>query len=241
MSQQPKPKERLEEFLYASQFELTVPRRFPRMRMKAADLWARLTARVGDFVFERQIETSGHAKAFSHYHPDRVWYQPSGWSYLRRILPRREIDAGDVFLDLGSGKGRVLLQAARCPFARVTGVEISPSLNEIAQANIERKRHKLACENVELVTTDATAYELPDDVTVIYLYYPFVGDTFRRVVDNIVASYRRRPRRIRLIYGLPTMEQEILATGIFRPVRSVRILNSGTVQRLALYEARPAT
>ncbi len=87
---------------------------------------------------------------------------------------------------------------------------------------------------------DAAAYEIPDDVTVVYFYYPFVGDTFRRVMDNLAASLARRPRRLRLIYGLPTMEQEILRSGLFRPVRSVRIVNLGVPHRLVMYEANPS-
>lgn len=119
------------------------------------------------------------------------------------------------------------------------GVEISEPLNRIARANIERRRRRLAAD-VEIVTADAAAYEIPNDVTVVYLLYPFVGATFRRVVDNLVSSLRRNPRRLRLIYGLPTMEDEILRSGMFRLVRTVRIVNLGVPHRIAMYEAHPA-
>jgi SAM-dependent methyltransferase len=233
--------ERLEqEFLLASQYEIEQPRHFPRLQSRLTAAWSRLASRAGDLVFEHGIETSGHAHDVPHFHPDRVWYQASGWTYLRRILPRHEVAADDVFLDLGSGKGRILLEAARgYSFARVIGVEISEQLNEIARDNVERRRHRLRAA-VEIVTADAAAYEISDDVTVAYMYYPFVGDTFCRVLDNVLASLERRPRRLRLIYALPTMEDAVLGSGVFRVARTVRTVNLGVPQRIVMFEARPA-
>src|ERR1035438_2297402 len=43
-----------------------------------------------------------------------------------------------VFIDVGSGKGAVLLYASEYPFQRVVGVEFSRELHEIAQKNIAR-------------------------------------------------------------------------------------------------------
>src|SRR4051794_24937223 len=59
-------------------------------------------------------------------HPERVRYEPTSWIDLRRIFRTCGVDQRDVFLDYGSGKGRVLLAAARQRFTRVIGVEISP-------------------------------------------------------------------------------------------------------------------
>lgn len=101
-------KEREQHFLLASQFEIAAPRRFPRVRRSAAHAWSRLAGHVGDLMFERGIETAGHMHDVAHFHPDRVWYQASGWTCLRRVLPRREVGPDDVLVDLGSGKGRVL-------------------------------------------------------------------------------------------------------------------------------------
>jgi SAM-dependent methyltransferase len=231
--------EKLEAFLTASQFQGRKLRHLSGRRMKAAQAWSRITGRLGDLVFERGVHTSGHARELAHYHPDRVWYQASGWSYLPRILPKREVGPSDVFADIGSGKGRVLLQAARYPFARVIGVEISAELNAVAEANLERQRGKRVARDIELATADAAGWEVPDDLTVAYMYYPFVGDTFRQVIDNLVESLERAPRRLRLVYALPEMEEYVLGTGLFAPVRSARIMDIGVPHWLTLYEADP--
>jgi glycosyltransferase involved in cell wall biosynthesis len=154
----------------------------------------------------------------------RVGYQPTGWLKLRRILRPRDVGPSDVFVDIGSGMGRVVFQAARSyPFARVLGVELSEELNEIARRNIERNRSRLRCGDVELVTADVLSYRLPDDVTVVYFANPFTGPLFQAAVDELVASLRRRPRRLRVIYSNPVEEQRLLAAG-FRCVRAPRAL-----------------
>lgn len=75
----------------------------------------------------------------------RQGYLPAGWMSLRRILLPREVTDHDVFVDFGSGMGRVVLQAARYPFRKVIGVEISETLHSIARErllqSVERNAH----------------------------------------------------------------------------------------------------
>jgi 16S rRNA G966 N2-methylase RsmD len=152
--------------------------------------------------------------------PSSWRYQPVGWFALRRILRRSEVGPGDVFIDIGSGMGRMVFQAAaRYSFRRVIGVELSHRLNEIARANIERSRDRLRCRDVELVTADAAA--LPDDATVVCMNNPFTGPVFADVADELVASLERRPRRMRVIYANPREEQLLLDRGFHR-VRALR-------------------
>lgn len=154
-------------------------------------------------------------------------YEPSSWLDLRRVLRMREVNPDDVFVDLGSGKGRVLLQAARYPFKRVVGVELSRELNDVAAANLKAVRPRLRCNDVELLTADVAEYELPDDVTVAYIYNAFTGELFQAALDALLASLDRNPRRLRLIYKTPLEERRVLATGRARLIRSARGLRPG--------------
>src|SRR5689334_4233932 len=133
--------------------------------------------------------------------PDRVHYKPAPWHTLRRALPRRSVDGDDVFIDLGSGMGRVVFQAAlRYPFKRVVGVELAPRLHRIAQDNIGRNRDRLRCGSVQLVQADVLDYPIPDDVTVVFLDNPFTGAIFGTVLERLLASVDRAPRPLRIIY-----------------------------------------
>jgi hypothetical protein len=147
----------------------------------------------------------------------RVAYAPTGWLTVRRVLPHHLVGPSDVFIDFGSGKGRVVLQAAAYPFRRVIGVEVSEQLSATAKDNLERNRHRLSCQDVTLLTVDAQDYQVPDDVTVAFFFNPFVGDVFASVVANLVASADRNPRPIRIIYVNPVEEATLLATNRVTP------------------------
>ena len=174
---------------------------------------------------------------------EREGYEGSGWLDLRRMLRRGEVGPEDVFLDLGSGKGRVVLLAARHPFAKVIGVEISEALTAVARRNLVQSRHRRRCGSVELVTADALDYPIPDEVTVVYLYNAFRGATFDAVIGNLIASVDRRPRCVRLIYLNPQEHERLVGTGRIRLVRTAGRLrlqrDEGAKAYLRLYVLEP--
>jgi hypothetical protein len=105
-----------------------------------------------------------------------------------------------VFIDIGSGKGRVLLGASEYPFKRVSGIEIDQSLHEIAMRNITQYRSATKrCPDVESVCCDATEYEFPPEPTVLYLFNPFGPEVADRVFENLAKSLNEHPREIILI------------------------------------------
>lgn len=147
-------------------------------------------------------------------HEQRVWYDPSEWLSLRRTLKRMDITSEDVFCDLGAGKGRAVLVAAlEFPFRRVIGVEIADEMTQIARENIERNRRRLRAQEVELVTADALAYELPADLSVLYLFCPFVGDIFAAALARVLEAVDRSGRALRIVYNFPFEHSRLIATG----------------------------
>jgi SAM-dependent methyltransferase len=127
-------------------------------------------------------------------------YGPSRYGSLRRIFDSLVVDpAADVFIDFGSGKGRVLAVAATYPFRKVIGVDPASQLNAIAHGNIGSARPWLRCSDIEIVAVDATSYAIPDTATVLYFANPFSGAVLSRVLDNVRASLGRAPRRITII------------------------------------------
>jgi hypothetical protein len=150
---------------------------------------------------------------------ERNHYEPSEWRALRRMLRPREVGEDDVFIDFGSGKGRAVLRAAQYPFRRVVGVELSEELTEVARHNLERNRHHLRVQDVELVTADVLEYEIPDDLTVVYFNNPFTGSLFGAVLARLLESLDRRPRRMRVLYRNPVEHEQIMASGRAKVLR----------------------
>lgn len=63
-------------------------------------------------------------------------YEPTRLRLVRRVLSALNPSPNGAFVDIGCGKGRVLLLAAEFGFRRVTGVEFAKELCEIARDNI---------------------------------------------------------------------------------------------------------
>lgn len=113
------------------------------------------------------------------------------------------VDVRDyTFIDYGSGRGRVLLTAARRPFKRVIGVEFSRALHEEAVENLALyPREKLACSDIQAVHANAAEFALPDGNLVLFFYNPFTGLVLDKVADAVEAAARRSKRHIYIIFA----------------------------------------
>lgn len=148
----------------------------------------------------------------------RLGYEGSHWIGVRRALSRLAVTRDDVFADFGSGKGPAVLVAATFPFRRAIGVEISDDLTRSARANLERSRMHPRAGSVEFIAADVLHYEIPDDLSVVYLYNPFTGLLFARFIERLLRSLDRHPRPLRLMYNYPFEHDYLMATGRFRPI-----------------------
>ena len=174
---------------------------------------------IGSYERLLGITTAGELKAPEYGYAHGI-YRPTSWLVLRELFRSLDVDENDTFVDVGSGMGRVVLMAARRPFRRIIGVERSEEFNEVARSNIARNRHRLLCDDIEFLSVDAQQWEVPDDVTVVYLYCPFPSPIFERLVENLIASIDRAPRHVRVIYTFSTREDRdvLLRTGQAQPI-----------------------
>lgn len=108
-----------------------------------------------------------------------VHYEASALPKLRQALDAVARTLGPrlpsfAFLDVGSGKGLVVMHAARRPFRESVGVEMAPGLHAIAERNTARfaAAHPGAAP-MRLVLGDALSCPLPAGPLVVYLYNPF--------------------------------------------------------------------
>ena len=119
-----------------------------------------------------------------------------------RILGERV--HGFTFIDLGSGKGRVLMLAALRRFRRVIGVEVSAALHEAAQRNTATfaSRNRNAAP-IECICADASVHELPAGDLLVFLYNPFDAELLALAREQMLAACRTSPRRLAVVYINP--------------------------------------
>ncbi|MFF4414315.1 class I SAM-dependent methyltransferase [Streptosporangium sp. NPDC001559] len=119
---------------------------------------------------------------------------------------------GRVFVDFGAGKGRALMLAARHGFAAAIGVESSPELCAIANANIARFGRRRPCA-LSVTCADAESFAVPTSVTVAYFFHPFGAETMRAVVDRILESLAEVPRDFYVMYLNPRHADVFITAG----------------------------
>lgn len=111
-------------------------------------------------------------------------YEATTPQELLAVLEFLKVPAKDFsFIDLGCGKGRTLIVAARFGFGKVIGVEFAQELAATAQANIASQ----ALHNAVVLQADAAQFAFPQGGKVVYLYNPFSSEVLSRVLDNLRA------------------------------------------------------
>jgi Histone methylation protein DOT1 len=122
---------------------------------------------------------------------EMVAYQPTPARHIFNLIQRIELDANDVFIDLGSGLGHVPLLIATCTKARAIGIELEPAYVEC----VRHSAHELNLTRATFLSQDARETDLSDG-TVFYLYTPFRGAILRVVLDRLRAESSRRAIRV---------------------------------------------
>jgi SAM-dependent methyltransferase len=175
--------------------------------------------RYGDveFDWDHRVDTTGATVGWrdrfvGHLHSA---YQPTEPAVFHEMMGALGIHFPQfTFIDIGSGKGRVLLMAAEYPFRRVAGVELLTTLHRIAEQNIEKyKSIVLPCRTVESVCMNAVDFEFPEEPIVLYLFNPLGEVNLVKVVENLNRSLQKSPRPSYVLYHNALLEHVLLNAG----------------------------
>ena len=93
-------------------------------------------------------------------------FVPSPMIIVQRMLQLAEIKQDDLVYDLGSGDGRVIIEAAKKYGSRGVGIDLNPELVETARANAAKAG---VSHLVEFRAADALTVDL-SEATVVTLY-----------------------------------------------------------------------
>jgi hypothetical protein len=170
-------------------------------------------------------------------------YAATSGALLHMMLRDIKVDFRDyTFIDIGSGKGRVLCLAGLYPFKKVIGIEFSERLHQDALDNVHAFQRAASprCQDIEPICQDAADLTLPDTPVIIYLYNPFLRPVLLKFIERLKQQYEVRGKKIYLIYHNPMYRSDVEGLGIFRPVKREvmhRIAHSiASPHSLILYE-----
>lgn len=126
-------------------------------------------------------------------------WHPLTTSTLRRILDFAEVQPGDKVYDLGSGDGRILIEAARRYDAHGVGVEIDP-----IKVWMSRLLARIAgvADRVRIVRRSVYGFDCSDaDILYLHLSHQMLDRLFPEILNRLkpsvkIVCYKFCPRRM---------------------------------------------
>lgn len=132
-----------------------------------------------------------------------TWAESTQQGPFRKLMRQLQLPFNGDFIDLGSGKGKVLLLASEYPFKNILGVEFAEELNRICRENIRRyARKKPLRDNIQVITADVVDYRFSGREEMIYISNPFDGIILGQVLHNIIESLKANDRPLWIVYSM---------------------------------------
>jgi hypothetical protein len=129
-----------------------------------------------------------------------------------------------TLVDVGAGKGRVLMLASEYGFREILGIELNPRLARVARKNLRKWMIRTcAGARVRIIEGDALAVPLPDGPVALFYFNSFEREMMEMWLARLGTVATGRAWPLDLIYVHP--EFDVLV----RAVPGVRVLVSGEV------------
>ena len=156
--------------------------------------------------------------------------EPTPYKVLDKLFSKFNIDKTDSVVDFGCGLGRITFYIHNKFKCEVTGVEAYDNVfNEL----LRNKR------NYDLIHSDIEnpihlEYELAEHFEILpkhnkfYFFNPFSIHIFKKVINNILNSYKKDPREIYIIiyYPLPDYVYFLKKHPDFELINKIKVKSS---------------
>lgn len=151
------------------------------------------------------IETTGEKlwdKSVTHYHP----YQATDYYALELLFKFYKLNNCDNIVDFGCGKGRLIFYINHFFKCRVTGIEMDEGLYKNCLKNKEDylSTHSIIDTDINFICDYAQNYNINQEENKFYFFNPFSIQIFRKIVNNILNSLEKHPRKVQLILYYPS-------------------------------------
>jgi hypothetical protein len=131
---------------------------------------------------------------------EMVYYQKTPARLVFDLIKQASFQPGDVFYDLGSGLGQVVMMVNLLTSVESKGVEFEPAFCNYAK----NCAVGLNLNNVDFINTDARCADYSNG-DVFFMYTPFEGDMLSEVLNKLHLVSKKREIRI-FTYGPCTPE-----------------------------------
>lgn len=154
-------------------------------------------------------------------------YEATPYAALDALFQAYRLNKGDQVVDFGCGRGRVAFYINERFQIPVTGIEANEKTLEEAYDNQYSYERKIKQSGAPIVFEYGLAqhYQIKPVDNCFYFFNPFSVNIFRKVVKNILHSFRKHPRRMDLIlyYPLPKFKQFLREATPFEVINKVKV------------------
>ena len=118
---------------------------------------------------------------------DTIPFVPSPMHVVHKMLEVAEIKSGDILYDMGSGDGRVVIEAAKKYGIRGVGIDLNPDLVAKARENAEKEG---VSDLVEFRAQDGLTVDI-SEATVVTLYmFKWFNNALRPKLQKLKSGSR---------------------------------------------------
>lgn len=129
-----------------------------------------------------------------------------------------------TLIDIGCGKGRVVMLASDLGFRKVMGVELNPALVSIAQQNLAKwQSTDHLCTDIAIHHADALDVPIPESPVLVYFFNSFDAYLTQLLLNRLQALSQTRATPIDIIYTRPEHAE------LFKRVPGMHLLWNGDV------------
>jgi predicted RNA methylase len=135
-----------------------------------------------------------------------------------KLFPREK-----SLIDVGSGKGRVMVAAAHYGFKNIIGVDFAKELCAAAERNINKIKTQFPDTTFNIYCKDILNYAINADDKVFFLFNPFNKEVMEKFLEKIDRSVKEHRRTIYFIYANP-QQKEILIQKNYQEIFRIKKL-----------------
>jgi len=141
-------------------------------------------------------------------------YEAANYYLLKQLFTAfRKLSDSDSLIDLGCGKGRVLVVAAHFDFTHITGIDFATELCKEASDNMKKVQKKIPDLKWQIINDNVSNYNISANDLVFFMFNPFNETVLKDFLKNLDISCNQFPRTTYFIYASPVHQKILLDSG----------------------------
>jgi len=141
-------------------------------------------------------------------------YEAVSFYMLEKLLSAfQKVSGLTSIVDLGSGKGRVLMVAPHFGFTDITGIDFAKEVCLQANMNMREKEKEFPNIRWRVINENVENYEIGGSDSVFFMFNPFTEVVLKSFLEKLDHSCHEFPRRIYFLYASPQHQQLLLDDG----------------------------